>query len=99
MVARAYRVTFTGILAWAAMDVLVAAWYEGRHRESSEFYTAQRAVSNANLTAVAFHDHTKLRESAQEVEARRPEWMKRPTSGANGTFDDFAAMAARMGAV
>lgn len=98
-VARVMRLPLSALLAWSASDVLVAAWDIGRDEAEAAHITDQRAVLSANLTAVAFHDPSNLKDAERDIAARAPWWLRSAETPARGTWDDFAKMAMAMGAV
>lgn len=97
--ARAYRLGLSVVLAWPATDALVAAWSGGRFNASEQYDAHALSLYGANLMAVAFHEPNRLTESAQSLEAQRPAWDAPRASSGSGSWDDFAAMATRLGAV
>lgn len=98
-VARAYALALSTVLAWPAADVLVAAWTSGRNAASTQYDAHTLALYSADLTRFAFHEPNRLGERAQALEAQRPHWDAPRTESSTGSWDDFAAAAAKMGAL
>lgn len=96
IVARAYRLPLTVILAWSALDVLVAAWSHARAEHSAQYRHHTLALYSGHLTAAAFNAPERLADAQQELSAQAPAWERADvTPIASGTMDDLFALMGR----
>lgn len=86
-VSRAYGHPLSAVLAWSAVDVLIAAWSHGRASASENYGRHQLAMYSGHLTARAFNDPAALQSCAQELAANAPAWDRAVVSRPSTSFD------------
>jgi hypothetical protein len=93
--ARRYRLPFSVVLTWSAVDVVIAAWSCARADVSADYARHRVALYAGNVNAVAFAEPSKLTQVASDLRADAPAWDQQSAPKAM-TFDEvFDAMQAQ----